>query len=381
MSTPIHLDVLILYNQAIVKSASDTLCNSPTPFAPGSKNEEYNTVYGYFLETCQKHNLSAGFSTSVDIIGPGTCRSFWKFDGKVWSKVNTPCFSSQIFDKFSPTRKKGKSRRRLLFSSANIRPFNDPSLFELFFDKQKTYDKLSKYSIPTISLNIPTFKGVKIACKNLAKLTYQHPSSSDFSQDIVMKDRFGAGGRRIYKFKPTQIKQILSVVLKNINISYIIQPFTKFDQGFSYNQCKASTDIRLIYLNGKIIQSYIRVAKPGEFRCNEHQGGLLTYLSLDKLPIRLVAKSNLIAKILNKKHSLYTLDFIISNNGNAYFLEGNTGPGLDWDTSRLKNEIEAKKLIDMIVEEFAIRSKADTDNLQKTQTPLTQDTLPSVYLN
>jgi hypothetical protein len=97
------------------------------------------------------------------------------------------------------------------------------------------------------------------------------------------------------------------------------------------------------------------VAKKGDFRCNEHQGGLLTYLDLDEIPASLVAKSGLIAKVLNKKCSLFSLDFIMSNSGVPYLLEGNTGPGLDWNMSLPKNEREAKKLIRMVVRELGVR--------------------------
>ena len=171
-----------------------------------------------------------------------------------------------------------------------------------------------------------------------------------------MKDRFGAGGRHVYKFKSGESQNMLAAMERNTHVSYIIQPFAMFDKGFSYKKCLASTDIRLIYLKGKIVQSYIRVAKSGDFRCNEHQGGLLTYLSLDEIPASLVAKSSLIAKLLNKKCSLYSLDFIMSNSGVPYLLEGNTGPGLDWNMSLKKNEREAKKLIRMVVRELGARS-------------------------
>jgi D-alanine-D-alanine ligase-like ATP-grasp enzyme len=62
-----------------------------------------------------------------------------------------------------------------------------------------------------------------------------------------------------------------------------------------------------------------------------------------------------VAEILNKKCSLYTLDFIVSNSGNAYLLEGNTNPGLDWNVNLPENEIEAKKLINLVVEELKNR--------------------------
>lgn len=349
-----RFDVLIVYNHSLALSASESSTDSPTPFPRNSSNDLYNLVYGYFLEVCHQHKLTAAFTTSKDIICAGHCRSYWQFKHKHWSRVNSPCYSTLIFDKFSPTKKKGKQLRRLLFSSPQVKPFNDPNLFNLFFDKQKTYQKLSKHSIPTIPLVGDDIKSIKNACARLTKLTNLHKTSADFSTDIVMKDRFGAGGRRIYKFKKNQSKDMQKIIHKNTNISYIIQPFVKFDKGFTFHNQSAPTDIRLIYLNGKIIQSYIRVAKPDEFRCNEHQGGLLTYLSLDKIPLSLVVKSNLIAKILNKNHSLFTLDFIISNNGNAYLLEGNTSPGLDWNASIKKNIIEGKKLIKLIVRELFV---------------------------
>ena len=73
------------------------------------------------------------------------------------------------------------------------------------------------------------------------------------------------------------------------------------------------------------------------------------------MPSKVVAVSRNIAKILNKKSSLFALDFIISNNGNIYLLEANTGPGLDWNLSIKKNEIEAKKLIRIIINEITRR--------------------------
>lgn len=350
-------DVLIVYSEKLAMSASDNNSESEAPFSKDSANESYNVVYGYFMERCERLNLKAAFTTSKDIIGAGTCSSYWQYKAEKWKKVKAPCFSTLIFDKFSPIRKGIKTRRELLFSNPKIKPFNDPDLYNLFFDKQRTYEKLSEYAIPTISLGINNnLESVERACETLDKLLGKHPKSGDFGTDIVMKDRFGAGGRHIFKFKSGQSKNMLATIERNTRVSYIIQPFAMFDKGFNYKNCASSTDIRLIYLKGKIVQSYIRVAKSGDFRCNEHRGGLLTYLSLKELPQALVTKSGLIAKLLDKKNSLFTLDFIMSNSGNAYFLEGNTGPGLDWNMSLKKNEIEAKKLIRMVVRELGVRA-------------------------
>jgi hypothetical protein len=361
MTKIINFDVLIVYTETLTASAADTSGENNLPFPKGSRSESYNTVYGYFLDICRRNGLSAALTTSADIIGAGQCSSFWTFQNKKWIKNYSDCFSELIFDKFSPTRRGIKSRRKLLFSTTEIKSFNDPELFNLFFDKQKTYDKLAEFSIPTISLGDCTIQGVETACNELKNLVTLHSRLNDFSQDIVMKDRFGAGGRRVYKFSTQQPERIMKVLHRNPKISFIIQPFAKFDKGFTYKNSPASTDVRFIYLNGKIAQTYIRVAKQSDFRCNEHQGGSLIYLTLKDIPKYLIEKSNMIAEKLDKKCSLYALDFIVSNNGNTYLLEGNTGPGLDWNMSLRKNEIEAKKLIRLVVKELVSRVETEVD--------------------
>jgi len=372
-------DVLIVYAEKLATSASTKLVQSVTPFPKNSTNESYNEVYGYFLEICDQLNIKAAFTTSADIIGPGFCRSYWLYHQQQWSKINTPCYSSLIFDKFSPTNIGTKIRRQLLFSNSQAKPFNNPELFDIFFDKQLTYNRLSSYSIPTVSIESKTLPGVNEACQKLVDLISHHPTPDDFNSDFIMKDRYGAGGRHVYKIPFGQSAKILTILRRHPRFSFIIQPFLKFDQGFSYQNCPASTDIRFVYLNGKIVQTYIRVAKAGDFRCNEHQGGLLTYLSPEDIPISLTATSNLISRILNKQRSLYALDFIISNDGNAYLLEGNAGPGLDWNTSLKNNERQAKKLIRLIVRELEQRIKPVVSSYLKPllPSPALSATLPA----
>jgi glutathione synthase/RimK-type ligase-like ATP-grasp enzyme len=105
-------------------------------------------------------------------------------------------------------------------------------------------------------------------------------------------------------------------------------------------------------MGGKIIESYIRVAAQNDFRCNEHQGGSLSYLDIDNIPQILIDQANSIIAKLDNYHSLYSLDFIISNSGQPYLLEGNIGPGLDWNLSVKKEELNAKRFIRTIVKQL-----------------------------
>lgn len=350
-----EFDVLIVYNSNAAQSSASANKNLCTPFSTSSENSAYNEVYGYFLDSCKKIGLNAAFSTSSDIVGGGLCNSYWTYSQQGWLKHRSQCHSNLIFDKFSPINPTERAARSLLFSN-NVKSYNSRKLFNLFFDKQKTYQALESHAIPTITLDQSSIKSIEKSCKDLKTLLELHPQSEDFSKDIVMKDRYGAGGNHVYKFKPTESSKMFALATKNKDISFIIQPFAKFDQGFNFKNQLSSTDIRLVYLGGEIVQSYIRTALPNEFRCNEHQGGTLTYLNLNQLPKSLIQKSNNIATILEKKNSLYSLDFIMSNSGNPYFLEGNSGPGLDWNINLKDNERNAKKLIRLITKQLLVRT-------------------------
>jgi glutathione synthase/RimK-type ligase-like ATP-grasp enzyme len=307
-------------------------------------------------------------------VGAGLVRSYWLFKNETWIKVRKTGFSKLIFDKFSPKSKSRKISRNLLFSSKRIRPFNNPHLFDLCFDKQKTYNKLHKFSIPTVTIEDSTRQGVIKAQKLLRKKIAKHQNRSDFSEEVVMKDRFGAGGLKVYKFGNGQTEMMTASAKKHKSVSFIIQPFVKFNKGFSYKNSLVSTDIRLVYLRNKIVQAYIRMAKKGDFRCNEHTGGLLKYISKNEVPSKVVAVSRNIAKILNNKSSLFALDFIISNNGNIYLLEANTGPGLDWNLSIKENEIEAKKLMRIIINEIVRRTSLSVNTSERKAVVATVNT-------
>lgn len=355
MSQSTVLDVLIVYNGSLVQSASSTASEISTPFAPDGANASCNAAYAYFLASCAKLKLSAGLSSSDDIIGAGSCQSYWTYQNKSWVKHHLPCRSRQIFDKFSPKTPESLDKRHLLFLSPKVSSFNSYSLFKLFFDKQKTYAALSSFAIPTMALKDHSLKSVTKSCQALAGLVNSQAHPKDFSTQIVLKDRFGAGGRNVYKYRLKDYSSIRETLVSHPQLSFVIQPLIKFNRGFKYQNRFVSTDIRLIFLRNKIVASYARIAKDGDFRCNQHQGGSLIYLNPQTLPPSIIKSAGQIAKILHQQNSLFTLDFLLSNTGHAYFLEGNTGPGLNWDSNDAIDQRESKKLIRQIVAELSTR--------------------------
>jgi hypothetical protein len=335
-------DVLIVYSGRSAISVNATTADVLAPFPLGTSYAGYNAVYGYFLDICRKNNLSAAFTTSADISGAGSCRSYWLFKKNNWIKVKKAGYSRLIFDKLSPVSRKYRVSRELLFSSKRVKPFNQTGMFNTFFDKQKTYNQLPQFSAPTVTVEKCTEASIQKACLELKEMISSHPCPDDFSSDIVMKDRFGAGGRDVYKFKAGESAK-MTTVMKQSKRSFILQPLVKFDK----------VDIRLVYLAGKIVQTYVRVAKAGDFRCNEHQGGLLKYITEAEVPAGVISQAGKLIKFLKKTTTLFALDFMVSNNGNIYLIEGNTRPGLDWNEEIKENELAAQKLIRLVVRELA----------------------------
>ncbi len=352
-TTPIIFDLLIVYSHHCALSASHPAIDVNTPFSARTHNQSYNLVYSYFLQQCAKNQLTAAFTTSADIIGPGLCSHYWTYTDKKWHKHAQLCTTRQVFDKFAPIDQDLFHRRQLFFSHPQLHPFNHPQLQTLFFDKHQTYQALAQYSLPTIALNQNNLRSYQKAKLQLQKLLLNHPHAQDFSPQIILKDRYGAGGQHIYKFLPHSQATITQTLKKHSQTQFILQPFLKFNQGYLYQNQKVAADIRLIHFNGKIIQSYIRLAQKGNFKCNEHQGGQLIYLPLTQIPTSVTNLAKKISTSLNYSPALYALDFLISNQGNVYFLEGNTSPGLDWNLQKPQNELESKKLIRLISRYFA----------------------------
>ena len=351
--------MLIVYNDSIATSASSTDNSLLFPFSKKSNRSHYNNAYAHFLKTCEQNNIKAAFTTTKDLNTSKSFDSFWMYKGGSWKKSTRTCSAPLIFDKFSPKTEKQRQKRLALFSNSSVKPFNNPKIFSLFFDKQKTYDKLNKYAIPTVSINNKSKEGITKTLTKLTSLLQEHPNSIDFSTDIILKDRYGAGGNRIYKVNSTcTVLKIFNILQIDKAQSYLLQPFVKFKSGYTkHNKLDKFVDIRIIFMGKNIIQTYIRTASGDDYRCNEHLGGSLEYMNISQIPKKVIQMSKKIADSLNKNSSLYALDFIVSNHKNAYLLEGNTGPGLDWNLSLKRNAMEGKRLISEIVKELSSRIK------------------------
>ena len=359
-------DVMVVYSESIAKSARDTQYQGRLPFPRTGKNGGYNDSYSYLLSSCTKSGLKVAFTTSGDIIGPGLFHSYWTYDKK-WNKHQGNASSAILFDKFTPSTSEQQQNLDLMSSKKSVYTFSSKAIKNIFLNKLNTYKHFKEYAIPTVGIVNPSRQTIAKAKRSLDTLLKRHQYTMDFSDTYILKDQTGAGGKKIYKidFNTGGSEDIIKYYAHDKKekklLSYVLQPFIDCTHGFHFKKYSGFIDLRLIMLNQKIVQAYIRVARKGEFKANEHQGGNLIYIPLSLIPQNVRTMSKKITKKLHTmiglKHSLYALDFIQSNDGNLYFIEGNTNPGIDWDHRKKINEVKSKEFIDIIVRELRLISR------------------------
>ncbi len=294
-------DVLVVYSESIANSALDKQYQEKSPFSSKGSYEIYNDSYRYFLLICKKMGLKAAFTTSKDIIGSGLFQSFWTYnDG--WIRNYGEAYSEVLFDKFTPESIKQKNNLELLTSSKAVRTFNNKKMTDIFQNKLNTYEHFKEFAIPSVEITDTSKREIVLAKTKLDKLSKNHRSRVDFNEGYILKDKTGAGGFKIYKVDfdkcgIEEIKEHYELDKKDKKIlSYILQTFINCDTGFVFGKYCGLIDLRVIVLNKKIIQTYIRVAKKGKFECNEHQGGNLVYMPLETIPQDVLIMSKKIIK-------------------------------------------------------------------------------------
>lgn len=344
MHTPQPMfDIMIVYDAHLAHSAAEVTYHESAPFAKNGKYSSCNAAYQYFIQYCKEQNLLVAFTTTADINALGQFKSAWTYATQ-WDRHQGVMRAKVVFDKFSNLLHRNHKVYQRLTTTLNPLPlFHNQDMRIMFDNKLETYRHFPDYAIPTVPVESLTKAGFQKANQALQSLCSQHPYPDDFTATVVLKDQFGLGGNNIYKIATED--DFLALTL-NPAMHFVLQPFIQAS-GFALAEATDSTDLRVILCNNKIIQSYLRIAKTGEFRANAQQGGQVVYLTLDKIPPDVLKMVEGITQRLPIATAVCALDFIKSNHGHLYFIEGNNSPGLIWFDK--EDETRAKELIHFIV--------------------------------
>lgn len=348
--SPEAFDLLVVLDGRSAKSAADETYTEEAPYPHESTYVRSNDSYAFFLQQCAEQSLRAAFTTLDDVVGPGLFSSYWTYTDR-WQRVLKPAQTNFIFDKFSSSHYENLEQVRLLHSGSEpVILFHRDEIRNTFDNKLNTFLNFPDHTIPTAPINIHSQEHITTAKKELAEQILRHRNSTDFTATYIVKDQFGSGGANIYLIENDDEYEPLR--REHTTTTFILQPFIETSQSH-FEEYTGRIDLRAIILNGEIVQSFIRIAKPGEYRANAYRGGRLVYIDLEKIPEEILNNVADIKKRLPIDDTLFALDFIQSDAGNYYLVEGNSMPGLNWFIP--ENEKHAHYLMRLIIQNIKPR--------------------------
>ncbi len=131
---------------------------------------------------------------------------------------------------------------------------------------------------------------------------------------LIVKLLEGTQGKGVVLAETKKAAESLINAFKSLRANILVQEFVKEADG---------KDIRCFVVNGKVVESIMRTAAPGEFRANIHMGGSAKLVKITPEERRIAI---LAAKTMNLK--VAGVDIIRGHNG-PLLLEVNSSPGLE----------------------------------------------------
>ncbi|MFA5961395.1 MAG: ATP-grasp domain-containing protein [Parcubacteria group bacterium] len=287
--------VMILFGKSDWKKAK--------PFS----NKDYQYSYEYFYSLCKKNNIQM-YRASYEWYDyeKKLFKFAWLYEGEGgnWKKVEN-IRPDLVYDK-TKARLEVYHKKELI--GAKYPFINDLNFTRLIDDKFTTSLIFSKWSKKSwiiknqteLKTILPKIKSTKLVLK---------PLSESGGKDVQIVDKKNIAGLKIEK-------------------ENIAQEFINSSQGVP-GVSKKMHDLRLVFVNDKLIYSYIREPKEGSFLANLAQGGSLVIVPKEKLPESLspiIAYANEVFTTFTPR--VYSIDLMFDENKKPWIVELNSMPGL-----------------------------------------------------
>ncbi|MDQ1283840.1 MAG: ATP-grasp protein [Patescibacteria group bacterium] len=271
-------------------------------------NKDYMYSYEYFYDICKKGGIQM-YRASYEWYDYKNhiFKHAWVFEGKGgnWKKVDN-IKPDLIYDK-TKARMETYYKKELI---GEHYPFiNDLCFTRLIDDKFITSLLFSKWS--KRSWVIKNNTDLKMTLKNIS------------SSKLVAKPLSESGGNGIFIIEKKKYGE-----LPKINSPYIVQDFIDSSRGVPGVSQKMH-DLRLVFINNKLMYSYIREPQEGSFLANLAQGGSLKIVPENKLPrtiFPVIKHANKIFAAFEPR--IYSIDFMFDEKKQPWVVELNSMPGL-----------------------------------------------------
>lgn len=260
--------------------------------------------------------------------GKNIFKKSWAYRNGKWIKINKPIKPDLIFDKI-----KGRwdfplfDKKMKVLSKVKI--FNHPLFRTILDNKLSQYIIFSEFMAESFLANDD--HDLKRAIKKIK------------SPKVVLKPLYGSGGIGI------TINEKNKTFDQKITYPIFVQEFIKSTRGIpGFSKNKEVSDLRMIFINHKMIYALSRIAKKGSLFTNFHQGATAILVPEKLIPPKAKEMANKIVKKLSIfSEANYSLDFIFTDSGKPILVEMNTTPGFD-----LLNIVGNEKIKERHFQEF-----------------------------
>ncbi|HOX10413.1 MAG TPA: hypothetical protein P5323_02515 [Candidatus Moranbacteria bacterium] len=215
----------------------------------------------------------------------------------------------------------------------NNKVLNGREFKDLCWDKNLTY-KLLRDFMPR-SFKICNRQDLSVGLKQF-----------DQNELVVLKPAKDLGGKGIHIDYPKSLANI------ELEREYILQEFVDTSAGIE-GITHGRHDLRIAFVNGKIVWAHVRMPKKGSYLANVAQGGTIKEILLKDIPSYVLNTIASIQKKIDAKFDkpIYSIDLGVAG-GKAYVFEINSHIG--FPRVDMKN---VGNFIDGIIEALIVRSR------------------------
>jgi RimK family alpha-L-glutamate ligase len=260
-------------------------------------------VYMRLLELMEEEGWQTYVLTRKTYKGKSVFEGGWRFKGGKFSLVRNVLKTDLVYDRTGGVA--------FPLKNDHLRVVNKRDFKVLAWDKWATYKVIGEYMPKTFLL------------ENGGELPQILPEIE--SNIVVLKPFNGLKGIGIFiGGKDAAMKFKFNKKYSR----YIVQEFVDTAGGIP-GVTPGMHDLRIVIVNGKPVWCHVRVPAKGKLLANAAQGGSLTEVDYENIPVSIKKVVGKVSELFSRKYDnpIYSLDFGIGKNGKPYIFEINDQMG------------------------------------------------------
>lgn len=285
----------------------DAVSEGEKPFGKDYQNRDYQS----YSEIAERKGLEL-FYGHYSWYENGELKKAFRWTGSEWEMVSDISLDG-AFDKF-PFNEETEQVKKTL--NSNLPVVNDFELEKFCKDKLRSAEEFPELFPDTASEEF------------LDDMIEEHGK-------VVVKPRFGHGGEDVHIVESSEGLELRD------EVEYIVQKFVEASEVPLPGVEGKQHDLRIVFVDNKPVYTYVRTPQDEEEVSNVAEDGSITYIDLEDVPEEVMDAANEVSERLEGyRPCLFSVDFIVSEEGRPYVLELNSKPGMYFSDSEGEEEYE-----------------------------------------